>query len=104
MTMTAEELNSLRESTVAGLQQTFAVTLLFQRQLVHVTSDLSSRMSTIESRMNRIEARLDGIDARQSAVDARLSAVEASNQIIIDHLGNLEQLNRNAIGFATRDS
>ena len=97
MTMTAEELNSLRESTVAGLQQTFAVTLLFQRQLVQITSDLSSRMSTIESRMNRIEARLDGLEAR-------LSAVEASNQIIIDHLGNLEQLNRNAIGFATRDS
>ena len=97
MTMTAEELNSLRESTVAGLQQVFAVTLLIQTQLFHVTSDLSSRMSTIESRMNRIEARLDGLEAR-------LSAVEASNQIIIDHLGNLEQLNRNAIGFATRDS
>ena len=64
MTMTAEELNSLRESTVAGLQQVFAVTLLFQRQLVHVTSDLSSRMSTIESRMNRIEARLDGIRSK----------------------------------------
>ena len=104
MTMTAEELNSLRESTVAGLQQTLTATLLFQRQLVQVTSDLSSRMSTIESRMNRIEARLDGLEARQSAVEARLSAVEASNQIIIDHLGNLEQLNRNAIGFATRDS
>ena len=104
MTMTAEELNSLRESTVAGLQQVFAVTLLIQTQLFHVTSDLSSRMSTIESRMNRIEARLDGLEARQSAVEARLSAVEASNQIIIDHLGNLEQLNRNAIGFATRDS
>ena len=104
MTMTAEELNSLRESTVAGLQQTFAVTLLIQTQLFQVTSDLSSRMSTIESRMNRIEARLDGLEARQSAVEARLSAVEASNQIIIDHLANLEQLNRNAIGFATRDS
>ena len=104
MTMTAEELNSLRESTVAGLQQVFAVTLLIQTQLFHVTSDLSSRMSTIESRMNRIEARLDGLEARQSAVEARLSAVEASNHIIIDHLGNLEQLNRNAIGFATRDS
>ncbi len=76
MTMTAEELNELRENTIASNQQTIASLMQLQAQMVKVSTEQVLRLNNIETILSSVLERLE----------------------------RLEQLNRNAIGFATRDS
>ena len=74
--MTSEELNELRENTIAANQQTMASLMQVQAQMAQIQSEQAARMDRIETILASILERLD----------------------------RLEQLNRNAIGFATSES
>ena len=78
--MTSEELNALRENTIAGNQQTMAILTQLQAQLqtqiMQISAEHGERFDNIESILASVLERLD----------------------------RLEQLNRNAIGFATGES
>ena len=76
MTMTSQELNELRENTIASNQQTIASLMQLQAQMVKVSTEQVLRLNNIETILSSVLERLE----------------------------RLEQLNRNAIGFATRDS
>ncbi len=76
MKLTSEELNELRENTIASNQQTIANLIQLQAQMVKVSTEQVLRLNNIET-------------------------ILAS---VLERLERLEQLNRNAIGFATRDS
>ncbi len=80
--MTSEELEAMRENTIAGNQQTMATLTQLQAQALQISADLSARMNGVDERLNNIEAILASV---------------------LERLDRLEQLNRNAIGFATGD-
>ena len=73
--MTSEELEAMRENTIASNQQTIANLMQLQAQMAQIQVDQATRMNNIKVMFASILERLD----------------------------RLEQLNRNAIGFATRD-
>ncbi len=81
--MTAQELEAMRENTIAGLEQTLAGTLQLQAQAMQISADLSVRMNSLDQRITRIETMLASI---------------------LERLDRLESLNQRAIGFATRDA
>ncbi len=81
--MTSEELDALRENTIAANQQTMATLTHLQAQALQISADLSARMNGVDERLNNIEAILASV---------------------LERLERLEQLNRNAIGFATGES
>ena len=74
--MTSEELDALRENTIASNQRTIATAL-------------------------ELQARLTQIQAEQAA---RMDRIEAMFASILERLDRLESLNRNAIGFATGET
>ena len=74
--MTSEELDAMRENTIASNQQTIATLMQLQAQMVQVSADHTARFDKIESILASVLERLD----------------------------RLEQLNQRAIGFATRDA
>ena len=74
--MTSEELDAMRENTIASNQQTIAKLMQLQAQMAQIQIEQATRMNNIETMFVSILERLD----------------------------SLEQLNRSAIGFATRDS
>ena len=74
--MTSEELDVLRENTIASNQQTIANLMQLQAQMAQIQVEQATRMNNIQAMFASILERLD----------------------------RLEQLNRNAIGFATRDT
>ena len=74
--VTSQELEAMRENTIASNQQTIASLMQLQAQMVQIQVEQTARMNNIE-------------------------AMFAS---ILERLGSLEQLNRSAIGFATRDA
>ena len=76
MKLTSEELNELRENTIASNQLTIASLMQLQAQMVKVSTEQVLRLNNIETILSSVLERLE----------------------------RLEQLNRNAIGFATRDS
>ena len=80
--MTSEELDALRENTIAGNQQTLATLTQLQAQALQISADLSARMNGVDERLNSIEAILASV---------------------LERLDRLEQLNQRAIGFATRE-
>ncbi|MXZ03361.1 MAG: hypothetical protein F4Y88_06725 [Chloroflexi bacterium] len=80
--MTSEELEAIRENTIAGNQQTLATLTQLQAQALQISADLSARMNGVDERLNSIEAILASV---------------------LERLDRLEQLNQRAIGFATRD-
>ena len=77
--MTSEELEAMRENTIASNQQTIATLTQLQAQLqthvMQVNADNAARFDRIETILRSVLERLD----------------------------RLEQLNQRAIGFATRD-
>ena len=74
--MTSEELDAMRENRIASNQQTIAKLMQLQAQMAQIQVEQATRMNNIETMFVSILERLD----------------------------SLEQLNRSAIGFATRDS
>ena len=74
--MTSEELDVMRENTIASNQQTIASLMQLQAQMVQIQAEQAAKMNNIEAMFASILERLD----------------------------RLEQLNRSAIGFATRDA
>ena len=81
--MTAQELEAMRENTIAGLEQTLAGTLQLQAQAMQISAVLSVRMNSL---------------------DQRITGIEATLASILERLDRLESLNQRAIGFATRDA
>ena len=78
--MTSEELDALRENTIAANQQTMASLMQLQAQQ--------------QSQFMQIQAE----NAK------RFDNIEEILASVLERLDRLEQLNRSAIGFATRDS
>lgn len=74
--MTSEELDALRENTIASNQETLASLMQLQAKALQIQAEQTEKFSNIE-------------------------AILAS---VLERLDRLEQLNRNAIGFATRDA
>lgn len=74
--MTSEELETMRENTIASNQQTIASLMQLQAQMAQIQIEQATRMTNIEAMFASILERLD----------------------------RLEQLNRSAIGFATGDA
>ncbi len=73
--MTSEELEAMRENTIASNQQTIASLMQMQAQLMQISAERRARFNSIESILNSIFERLD----------------------------RLEQFNQRAIGFAMRN-
>ena len=59
--MTSEELEALRENTIAGNQQTMATLTQLQAQALQISADLSARMNGVDERLNNIEAILASV-------------------------------------------
>lgn len=78
--MTSEELDALRENTIAANQQTMATLTQLQAQQ---------------------QAQFMQIQAENAK---RFDNIEEILASVLERLDRLEQLNRNAIGFATRES
>ena len=78
--MTSEELEAMRENTIASNQQTIASLMQLQAQLQAQLVQISTEHAT-----------------RFNSIDAILAS-------ILERLDRLEQLNRTAIGFATSDA
>ncbi len=74
--MTSEELQEMRENTIASNQRTIASLMQLQAQALQIQAEQTRRLNNIESILASVLERLD----------------------------RLEQLNRNAIGFATSDT
>ncbi len=78
--MTSEELDALRENTIASNQQTLASLMQLQAQL---------------------QAHMMQINTENAARFDRIETILGS---VLERLDRLEQLNQRAIGFATRDT
>ena len=74
--MISEELDALRENTIASNQRTLASLMQLQAKALQIQAEQTERFNNIEAILGSV----------------------------LDRLDRLEQLNRNAIGFANRDS
>ena len=74
--MTSEELDALRENTIASNQRTLASLMQLQAKALQIQAEQTEKFNNIKAILVSVLERLD----------------------------RLEQLNQRAIGFATRDS